>query len=357
MTPPTSPLWTFLALGLLLGAWTVLARRLSRLREVPGRHLRMRAADGWEVSVFHRAPAVRRYAEPVVLAHGLGVTHRFMDFEPPWSLAHALNEAGFETYAVDFRGTGRSGRWGRGHGVDEHIHLDVPAVLEAVRRQSGAAGVLWVGHSLGGLIGLAAAGGPAAGRVKGLVALGSPVFMGSHPLLARALGLGLLLSWPFRLRLSWVTLAAAPLVGWRALPFTEVVMNPAHVPPAVQRQLSGAVLDSVSHGVLRQLSEWLGSGEFRSRDGQVDYRAQALKLEIPLLFCAGMVDHLAPAEGVVRAFEASGTADKTVVLFGRAHGHGMDYGHGDLCFGSGAPTEVFPVVRQWLEARATPLPG
>ena len=358
MTLPSSPFtWLLVALGLLPGAWLFAASRLYRIREAPGRRLRARASDGWEVAVFHRAPAVRRFQEPVVLAHGLGVTHRFMDFEPPWSLAHALNEAGFETYSVDFRGTGRSARWGRGHGVDEHIHLDVPAVLEAVRQQSGAAQVLWVGHSLGGLIGLAAAGGPAAGQLKALVALGSPVFMGRHPVLTRALGLGRLLSRPFRLRLSWVTLAAAPVVGRLPLPLSEVVMNPAHVPPRVQRQLSGEVLASISHGVLRQLSDWVMSGEFRSRDGTLDYRAQALQLELPQLFCAGTVDHLAPAEGVTRAFEASTSPDKTLRLFGRAHGHGMDYGHGDLCFGTGAPTELFPVVRQWLEARATPGPG
>ncbi|MBM4379300.1 MAG: alpha/beta fold hydrolase [Deltaproteobacteria bacterium] len=354
MTLPLSPLsWTLLVLGLLAGAWTLGAWRLYRLREAPGRHLRVRTADGWEVAVFQRPPRVRRFAEPVVLAHGLGVTHRFMDFEPRWSLAHALNDAGFETWAVDFRGTGRSGRWGKGHGVDEHIHLDVPAVLEAVRRESGAAQVLWVGHSLGGLIGLAAAGGPAAGQLKGLVALGSPLFMGSHPVLARALLLGLLLSWPFRLRLSWVTLAAAPVVGRWVLPMADVVMNPAHVPPPVQRLLSAEVLSSISHGVLRQLSDWFASGQFRSRDGAVDYRAQALRLDLPLLFCAGTVDHLAPAEGVVRAFEASASSDKSLRVFGCAHGHAMDYGHGDLCFGTGAPTELFPVVRQWLEARAT----
>ena len=172
--PFPSPPWMAVALllGLAGAAWLRLARHLSHLREPPGRRLGVHAADGWEVAVFHRAPAVRRYREPVVLAHGLGVTHRFMDFEPPWSLAHALNEAGFDTFAVDFRGTGGSGRWWGGHGVDEHVLQDVPAVLEAVRRETGAAQVLWVGHSLGGLIGLAAAREPLAGQLRGLVTLG-----------------------------------------------------------------------------------------------------------------------------------------------------------------------------------------
>jgi pimeloyl-ACP methyl ester carboxylesterase len=146
-------------------------------------------------------------------------------------------------------------------------------------------------------------------------------------------------------------------VGRLHLPLTEVVMNPRHVPAEVQQKLSGQVLAPISHGVLRQLQDWVTSGEFRSRDGRVDYRAQALALELPVLFIGGTVDHLAPAEGVARAFEASASADKTLRLFGRAHGHGMEYGHGDLCFGTGAPTELFPVVRRWLEERATPAAG
>jgi hypothetical protein len=31
----------------------------------------------------------------------------------------------------------------------------------------------------------------------------------------------------------------------------------------------------------------------------------------------------------------------------------MDYGHGDLLFGRGAPKEVYPLLRDWLERRAT----
>ncbi len=34
----------------------------------------------------------------------------------------------------------------------------------------------------------------------------------------------------------------------------------------------------------------------------------------------------------------------------------MDYGHGDLMFGTGAPAEIYPIIRTWLEARATPVP-
>jgi hypothetical protein len=80
-----------LALALLVGGWMYLAFRAYRLTATPPRLVRARTADGWELALHHRAAPQRRYREPVVLAHGLGVNHRFMDFEPPYSLAHALN--------------------------------------------------------------------------------------------------------------------------------------------------------------------------------------------------------------------------------------------------------------------------
>jgi pimeloyl-ACP methyl ester carboxylesterase len=137
------------------------------------------------------------------------------------------------------------------------------------------------------------------------------------------------------------------------LPLSDLVLNPAHVPALVQRRLSSHVLASMSHGVLRQLDHWMTSGAFTSLDGRVDYRAAIFKLKLPLLFAAGTVDHLAPEAGVVRAHEACTSSDKVLHCFGRAHGHAEDYGHGDLFFGTGAPTEVFPVVQAWLERHAT----
>ncbi|MEN9797892.1 MAG: hypothetical protein RL653_1588 [Pseudomonadota bacterium] len=344
-----------LALALLLGGWMYLAFRAYRLTGTPPNLVRVRTTDGWELALHHRAAAVRRYREPVVLAHGLGVNHRFMDFEPPWSLAHALNDAGFDTWSVDFRGTGGSARWWKGHhAVDDHIQHDAPAVVEAVCRAAGSERALWVGHSLGGLIGLAAAAtGPAGEQLAGVAALGAPVHFGPRPALTRALWLGRLLSWPLRLRLEWLTLAAAPVVGRLVLPLSDIVLNPAHVPALVQRRLSSHVLASMSHGVLRQLAHWMTSGEFTSLDGRVDYRAAVFRLRLPLFFAAGTVDHLAPEAGVVRAYEACSSPDKALHCFGRAHGQAEDYGHGDLFFGAGAPTEVFPVVQAWLERHAT----
>ena len=72
---------------------------------------------------------------------------------------------------------------------------------------------------------------------------------------------------------------------------------------------------------------------------------------------AGSSDRLATERSVRAAFEAWGAADKKLVVFGKARGDAMEYGHGDLIFGRGAPTEVYPVLLQWLEAHATVISG
>jgi hypothetical protein len=77
----------------------------------------------------------------------------------------------------------------------------------------------------------------------------------------------------------------------------------------------------------------------------------------PALFAAGSCDRLATERSVRAAFQAWAAADKELVVFGKARGDGMEYGHGDLVFGRGAPTEVYPVLLRWLEAHATVISG
>jgi hypothetical protein len=48
---------------------------------------------------------------------------------------------------------------------------------------------------------------------------------------------------------------------------------------------------------------------------------------------------------------ALGSADKTLMRFGRAEGHVADYGHCDLVWSRYAPKEIFPPLIDWLDAR------
>ncbi len=72
-----------------------------------------------------------------------------------------------------------------------------------------------------------------------------------------------------------------------------------------------------------------------------------------MLVIGGSRDRLAPPSCVRSQFEQLGSRDKTLMIFGPENGDRMDYGHGDLIFGEGAPREIYPAILRWLEARAT----
>ncbi len=45
-------------------------------------------------------------------------------------------------------------------------------------------------------------------------------------------------------------------------------------------------------------------------------------------------------------------AEKQFALFGAVNGHRGDYGHDDLVIGRHARSEVFPLIRRWLDQRS-----
>lgn len=341
----------------LLAAWMVLVWRIYRLdRRGPQLHY-LRAADGWRLALYHRPATPRRFAEPVLLCHGLAANHRNFEFEPPYSLAKYLADAGFECFSVEWRGTGASQRAPRrsranDYTIDDHIRLDAPAFIDQALRMSGASRLFWIGHSLGGLIGYAVAQGSHAHKLAGIVTSGSPAFFKYPGYMSYIVGLARALAWPRKLRQRWFSIATAPFLGHVTLPLTDVVLNPKHIPPRLQRKIYAQVVSSIGRKVVLQFDDWLRCDAFRSFDRTIDYRAGLAHIEAPVLITGGASDRLAPPSAVRSAFDACGSADKTLMLFGTENGDALDYGHGDLIFGAGAPREVYPRILQWLEERA-----
>jgi pimeloyl-ACP methyl ester carboxylesterase len=340
--------------------WALWVRWVYRVRVPAPVQLRARCADAWEIAIYHRPAQPRRFVEPLLLCHGLAANHFNFEFEPPYSLAHSLSAAGFECFTVELRG-GRASRCpprGRGRWsfcADDYVSLDAPALIQTALRKAGARGAFWIGHSLGGLIGLAAAQTDQAQHLRGLLTLGAPVFFGYNRWLQAALKVGALAAWPFAFRQELLSSALAPFLGYAVLPFTDVIANPRHVPPRIQRRVYAQLVTSVSRKLLLQLRDWTSQDVFRSVDQRIDYRAGVSALRLPLLMLGGSRDRLCPPDAIRRAFELSRSADKTMMIFGCDNGDRQEYGHGDLVFGEGAPAEVYPRMATWLAERATPL--
>jgi pimeloyl-ACP methyl ester carboxylesterase len=353
--------WMFpAALAALLALWMGAVALIYRIRGERPTRLTVVADDGWPLALYQRRAPRRRFAEPVLLCHGLAANHLNLDFEPPFSVAHLLSEAGFDCYTVEWRGTGRStraapGKYSGEYSIDDFLRLDAPAFAREVLARTGAERLFLVGHSLGGLVSYLAAAGPLADRVAGVVTLGSPVRFKYRPLFLRGVRLGTLLAWPRTFHQRVLSLTLAPFLGRVTLPLSDIVINPRHVPPALQRKIYAQVISSIGRRVLLQFEDWLTHDAFRSRDGSIDYRGWLGELRAPVLILGGSRDQLAPPEVVRTAHELVGAKDKTLVVFGRQTGFGEEYGHGDLIFGTGAPREVFPLLRSWLEDHATPV--
>jgi lysosomal acid lipase/cholesteryl ester hydrolase len=66
---------------------------------------------------------------------------------------------------------------------------------------------------------------------------------------------------------------------------------------------------------------------------------------------AGEGDIMADIPSSILTFDSLGSADKTLMRFGRLDGHAADYGHCDLVWSRNAPAEVFPKLIEWLDHR------
>ena len=304
-------------------------------------------SDGWAVALAHRKPRAAPRTPPVLLCHGLAANRGNVDFGiDRYSVSLFLAQAGFDCYALELRGHGASHRIRktapRHWSFDTYLREDIPAAIE---RMGGR--VLWVGHSQGALLGLAAAV-AYPDKIAGVVAMAGPSHFNVQKELKRLLRFSFLATGRHR----WFVRAISPIAGVFHPAIGQFALNTRNVEPRVYRQLMTSVVEDISPGVLRQFLAWARSDAFVSTDGKVDYRGGLASAKTPALFIAGAKDLLAPPGAVRAGFELWG-GEKEYLVAGTAEGFSADYGHSDLIFGRNAPEEIFPRVRDWLIARST----
>ena len=301
-------------------------------------------ADGWRLAMGRRRPRGAPRITPVLLVHGIAMNRQALDFGVErWSLAAALAAAGLDCYAIDLRGHGGSRRRPAGvHGhwtLDDYLALDVPAALDAIARVSGERRVLWVGHSQGALLGLAAAL-RFPDRIAGVVALAPPIRL---PLAAAEQGvLGWLAHWRLLRPLAELV---APLSGWWQPPRAGWALQLGNMERFVYRRFMMNALEEMPPGVIGHFQLLAREQRFGSFDGSEDWHEGMAACRQPALFVAAPRDGLAPRAGVEAGFARWGGEKALLVA-------APEVGHTDLVLGKRAPEELFPVVRDWLTARS-----
>jgi pimeloyl-ACP methyl ester carboxylesterase len=322
---------------------------------------------------------------PVILCHGLTYNALFWDLIPECSFAEYLSSQGFDVWAVSLRGSGMSQKWiwrtddlpsaflGAAmrkltHGkmppsgyasvdpkyanwnLDQHIAYDVPALVTLVRRHTRAAQVAWVGHSMGGIVALCHLeryGNPGIGR---LVTVGSQVTMpkGRLPvefcremidLRQKQLG-GLI---------TRQQLDAQEVVDQTQTGLYNLFFNVPNADPRVYQALSGGwATDIPAVDLMRQYSVLSTKGVLLDAKQQYNYAAHLDNIKVPIFISCGAQDQFAPPSVQRYLFNHVGSTDKTLVLFGQAHGLKVDAGHDDALVGLNSREQVYPIITRWL---------
>ena len=308
----------------------------------------LRTADGQDVSL-HRLGPLERERPALILVHGFIQNRRAFDV-PGRSVPLFLAERGYTVYTLDLRG--RAGttpaKWSLRHYAEEDAATAVLFIGELHRQ------LAWVGHSMGGLVGLSLE--PAvASRLSAIVCLGSPLRPGPKRL--QRLGLHRLLL----LTARTLHQRGAVFRGTRysgALSLIRRALDDERMPFPLRLWAPGSLEDAALAWTLREGFADDGWGVFGDllelivSDGEwaggvpIGERLRALKT--PLLVIAGDADHLAPPDGVRPIFERAGSTHKRYVEVGRKSA-GRSFGHIDLIVGTHAPAFVWSEISLFVD--------
>jgi oxygen-independent coproporphyrinogen-3 oxidase len=281
------------------------------------------ADDGVTLALYRAAAsAPRQLAPPLLLVHGTFSNRWFFLGARERGLAHALAARGWDVWVAELRGHGRSGAAGRRNAwhFEDWIRRDAPALILGVLRETGRDHLVWIGHSAGGITGVAYAGLGAAfsDRIAGLVTAGAPAPTGMHllqvPLVLAGLGVTRIMG---RFPARWI----------------------------------GIGPEDEHAGIMRQWLRWNLRGRWEGEDG-TDYFANCATIRCPTLALAGAGDWLiAPPGRCADLLAAVGAADRTLQVCGRAQGFGEDFTHDRLLASRPARETVWPLLADWLAAR------
>ena len=314
---------------------------------------RVPTTDGLRVALKRFLPNddVERRHLPVLLVPGLGADSHNFDAPAPIGLAPYLAEHGFDTFVVDLRGTGLSHvpreRWSQVC-FDDFLQLDVPAVDEKIQQLTGRHQRLHLGHSMGGMLLYAAMATGRAGHIKAGVTVGTPVGFPHRwqvaPLLRPFRHLG---EWVPGLFMRDMSRLVTPLLTlsdrWPGL---NTYVELSNMEPKMAQQLLFQAVQDIPRALLLQFRDWVEHDAFRSQNHDVDYRAQLMGTQTPVLAVAGPADKLGTPKAVERICGLSSNVE--YMLCGKAQGFSADYGHADLLLGAPSRDEVFPKLLDFL---------
>ncbi|MCB9479276.1 MAG: alpha/beta fold hydrolase [Deltaproteobacteria bacterium] len=293
---------------------------------------------------------------PVILCHGLSASRFNLALPGRHSVASVLNREGYDVWVIDLTGCGMSVPRSWLHPkrydscFDDYVDRDGPMVIEHVLAETGADQVFWCGHSMGGMILYAMAQFDIAKKIAGGVAIASPAAFDDLGFFDAIAKRDYLLKFFNQIDVGFFSRLTVPVVPYLPDLLHRPMLEAANMHLEDTRYVACNVLSTTPVRLLLQFSEWVKNREVRSRTGY-PYQTNLNRVTLPILLLSAKSDLLASPRSVEYAYDHVSSEDKTYRYFALENEGKADYGHGDIVFGNDAPDEVFPVIRDWFNAR------
>ena len=304
------------------------------------------STDGWRLALERIRPASHTVERGVIICcPGLACNGRIFHLTPQLSWANTLSQAGYDVWIIHPRGVGPSERaqvkkeWAYGYNnyvkdgvvIAEHI-------FEQTKRRA-----LWVGHSMGGLIGYEVVS-RAHKALYGLVTIGTPTNLSAHPISKLHYAMFKWFCWGLPVSyLGKLSTLVSPWAAWILwLHPAPLYTNMDTLPREDLRRLLVQALEDTPRQLIQEFIDAINGRGSLSEQGWGRYRAMLRALPVPLLAIAGDRDGLAPLE-VTEMIKEWGPRGKTTfkVVGG--------YGHGDLIISGAACDELIPLIDEWAQ--------
>ena len=311
-------------------------------------------SDGWRLLIAEYG--VGNTGPVVYLQHGLAASHLAFDIHPHgFSPARFLAAQGYRVFAGNLRGrpgcdgvdTGRAADWT----LSDYLLRDLPALIGFLHEHTGER-VHWVGHSMGGILGLSYVAHFGHAQVASVTTLGTALHYGlganifSHINRLRP-ALRLLQRIPYRM----VQKLYAPLAVL-GVPPSRMQVNRHNVSQETMAAIAGNVFVDLTMAELLELSSTFDGEGIRCHELDCLLPELAATLSVPWLSVMGAADLQCPPACADWTFERITSPRKVRLMAGKESGHRLDYGHFDLLCGRHADVEIWTPIHSFLESLA-----
>jgi polyhydroxyalkanoate synthase len=343
----------------------------------------IKTEDRWEISIDRfRAESGRSPKAAVILCHGFNINNNFWDIDSRSSLARFLARGGYDVWAPSLRGSGQSSKpiLSRMRGIvkfdvrdipgmfikapfdiakfgwtiDDHIHQDLPAIIDFVKEKSGFDKLYWIGHSMGGIVMYGYLETEGQEDIAGFIPISSMMLIEQPltPHLKRIASQKPLLTASLLVNSTVASQARNFTLGTVKHPIEDMLFKRENMYTDVMYRFFRLCIDDTSAGVVTQFSDSIRKGSILSHDGKYNYTANMYRIKVPIMVMGGGADEFADETVLKKSFGRVTSRDKSIVVFSKEKGYSVDYGHCDLILGKNSKKEVYPVILSWLDKRA-----